>query len=202
MFSLTKLTLATLALVGATYAQTSSGGLSLLVPGGPNLWWLAAQPNNIIWTCGESTFTDFTVWINNSDTTLISAITPLIAIEQNFNCALLVTADLVTMPIGTGYTIVMTDPSNATNVYATSAPFEIKALTAGYPASSATPVDQASATVSKGSASNVGVSQTGSPSGTGSGSAPAKTNVATVSTRVGMTAVALVGVAVAAAALL
>ncbi|KAJ7194495.1 hypothetical protein B0H12DRAFT_1170524 [Mycena haematopus] len=27
---------------------------------------VAAQPNNIIWTCAESTFTDFTVWINNS----------------------------------------------------------------------------------------------------------------------------------------
>ncbi|KAJ7194494.1 hypothetical protein B0H12DRAFT_992535, partial [Mycena haematopus] len=65
-----------------------------------------------------------------------------IAIEQNFNCALLVTADLVTMPIGTGYTIVLIRMC----VYATSAPFEIKALTAGYPASSATPVDQASAT--------------------------------------------------------
>ncbi|KAF7349422.1 hypothetical protein MSAN_01732100 [Mycena sanguinolenta] len=133
MFSLTKLSLASLALVGAAYAQVSTSGLSVLVPGGPDLWWLANQPNNIKWTCEQTAFPDFTIWINNSNTTLLTAITPLIAIEQNFNCDLLVSAELVTMPIGTGYTIVLTDPTNGTNVYASSAEFEIKALSAGVP---------------------------------------------------------------------
>jgi hypothetical protein len=202
MYSLTKLSLSTLALAGAAYAQAgiSTGGLSVTVPGGPDLWWLAGQPNNLIWTCAQTTYTDFTVWINNSDITLHTAITPLQAIEQNFNCDFLVSGELITMPVGTGYTIVLSDPNNVTNVYASSAEFEIKALSAGYPASSATPT--ATATVSKGTASNVPVSQTGSGSGTASGSGASQTGKsAGVSTRVGMGAAALVGVAVAAAAL-
>ncbi|KAJ6493153.1 hypothetical protein C8R45DRAFT_1136132 [Mycena sanguinolenta] len=99
-------------------ASISTGGLSVTVPGGPDLWWLAAQPNNLIWTCAQTTYTDFTVWINNSDTTLLEAITPLQAIEQNLNCHLLVSGELITMPVGTGYTIVLSDPSNVTNVEA------------------------------------------------------------------------------------
>jgi len=191
------------ALAGAVSASVSNGGLSILVPGGDNLWWLADQQNNLIWTCGESTFPTFTVWINNSDITLLTAITALISIEQNYNCEQGVGSNLLTAPVGKGYTIVLTDPSNATNVYAVSDEFEIKPLSAGYPASSATPTDQASATVSRGTASNViSGGQTGSPSDTGSGAAPAKTGGAVSLRGAGMTAGALAGVAVAMAALL
>jgi len=197
---LAKFTLATLALAGTAFAQISNGGLSILVPGGPDLWWLAAQPNNIMWTCDQTTFTDFTVWINNANTTLLTAITPLIAIEQNFNCALLVTADLVTMPVGDGYTIQLSNPSNVSDIYAESAQFSIKPLSVGYPASSATPTDTATATVSKGTASNV-ASLTGS--GSGSSAAPTSSGKsAAVSTRVGAVgAVAMVGAGVVAALL-
>ncbi|KAJ7637308.1 hypothetical protein DFH06DRAFT_1219360 [Mycena polygramma] len=195
---LAKLTLATLALVGAASADAfASGGLSILAPGGDNLWWIAAQPNNVVWTCGESTFTQFTIWINNNDTTKLTAITPLIAVEQNFNCNQGISANLLgTTPVGTGYEIILANINNVTDVYARSAPFEIKALSVGYPPASNTPTDQASATVSKGTASNQ-VSQTGSASG----SSPTQSGGA-LSLRSGMATGALVAAAAAVAALL
>ncbi|KAJ6484460.1 hypothetical protein C8R47DRAFT_1131433 [Mycena vitilis] len=195
---LAKLTLATLALVGAVSAEAfSSEGMSILAPGGDGLWWIEAQPNNVVWTCGESKVTQFTIWINNNDTTKLTAITPLIAVEQNFNCNQGISANLLgTTPAGDGYEIVITDITNATNVYARSAPFSIKALSVGYPPASNTPTDQASATVSKGTASNQ-VSQTGSASG----SSPTQSGGA-LSLRSGMATGALVGAAAALAALL
>ncbi|KAF7350307.1 hypothetical protein MVEN_01335000 [Mycena venus] len=198
---LSKLTFATLALAGAASAAVSNGGLKILAPGGDGLWWIAAQQNNVVWTCGESTFPQFTILINNSDTSLLTAITPLIAVEQNYNCNQGIASNLITQPVGTGYTIVLADILNSTNIYAVSDPFEIKALSAGYPPTSNTPVDQASATVSKGTSSNV-VGQTGSPTGAGSGSPPAKTGGAPSLRSSSITAGALVGVAAAVAALL
>ncbi|KAJ7817356.1 hypothetical protein B0H14DRAFT_2842452, partial [Mycena olivaceomarginata] len=173
------------ALAGAASAAVSNGGLKLLVPGGDNLWWITGQPNNIIWSCSESTFTQFTMCV---------------PVEQNFNCAQLIAGEVVTMPVGKGYTIVLTDITNATNVYAVSDPFEIKALSAGYPPATNTPVDSQSATVSKGTASNV---ISGSQTGTGSGSSPSQTGTGAASSlRSGMAAAgALVGAAVIAALL-
>ncbi|KAJ7659517.1 hypothetical protein B0H17DRAFT_339921 [Mycena rosella] len=80
-------------------AGTTSGGVSLhilhcslllfllasLLPGASRTAFFQ-QPNNIVWTCGESTFPQFTIWINNSDVSLLTAITAIIPVEQNFNC--------------------------------------------------------------------------------------------------------------------
>ncbi|KAK6971881.1 hypothetical protein R3P38DRAFT_3140216 [Favolaschia claudopus] len=215
---LAKLTLATLALAGSAMADFTTGGLKILAPGGDNLWWpifisyvpsadsshqitdicspVTAQPNNIAWSCSSSSFSTFTMWINNSDITLLTAITPLIAIENNFNCVQGLDGNIITMPVGKGYTIVLSNPSNLTDVYAVSDPFEIKALSAGYPPETNTPKDTGSATVSKGSATNV-VSQTGAPSGS-----PSQPPNGAVSVRSGMaTAGAIVGAAVLAALL-
>ncbi|KAK6992792.1 hypothetical protein R3P38DRAFT_3082300 [Favolaschia claudopus] len=213
---LAKLTLATLALAGSAMADFTTGGLKILAPGGDNLCNfyslrsicglfapnsdicspVTAQPNNIAWSCSSSSFSTFTMWINNSDITLLTAITPLIAIENNFNCVQGLDGNIITMPVGKGYTIVLSNPSNLTDVYAVSDPFEIKALSAGYPPETNTPKDTGSATISKGSATNV-VSQTGAPSGS-----PSQPPNGAVSVRSGMaTAGAIVGAAVLAALL-
>nr|GAT60479.1 predicted protein [Mycena chlorophos] len=161
----TSIAAVTLALAGAASAATSTNGLSILAPGGQNLWWLQGQDNNIAWTCGESTISQFTIWLNNTDvTTTIGDITALIAVEQNYNCVQLVSAGLNNAPVGSGYTIVMTDISNANTVYAVSDPFEIQALSVGYPPASNTPTDSASATVVKGTSAVV----TGSAASSGS----------------------------------
>jgi hypothetical protein len=145
-----------LSLAAAVKAGTSTNGLTILAPGGDNLWWLQGQDNNVVWTCSTSTVQTFTVWLNNTDVAkTISAITAIVAVEQNYNCAQLIAANLNNAPVGTGYTIVFTDITNATNVYAVSDPFEIKALSAGYPLATNTPTDTGSATVVKGSATAV-----------------------------------------------
>ncbi|KAJ7460052.1 hypothetical protein B0H11DRAFT_2286220 [Mycena galericulata] len=163
------------------------------------LWWrtiVVGQVNNVVWSCAEASpaAQQFTIWINNNDTTLLTAITPLIAVEQNFNCDQGIPANLMNQPVGDGYVIVLTDITNATNIYAQSDPFSIKALSAGYPPASATPVDQASATVSKGSASNSIAGATGSAGG----AAPTKSSSAS---RVGAGAGVLAAVGAFAAAL-
>ncbi|KAF7289808.1 hypothetical protein MIND_01355100 [Mycena indigotica] len=174
-----------LALAGAASAAVSTNGLKILAPGGDNLWWLQGQDNNVVWTCSQSQIPQFTVWLNNTDTaSTISAITALISVEPNYVCAQLLTANLLSRaPVGTGYTIVLTSITNATEIYAVSDPFEIKALSAGYPPATNTPVDAASATVSRGSASVV----TGNP--TSSGSPPTKSNAAVSSRNLGVAGV-------------
>ncbi|KAJ7624906.1 hypothetical protein FB45DRAFT_924505 [Roridomyces roridus] len=177
-YTFATLAVALTSLVGSASADFSAHGLKILVPGGDNLWWLQGQPNNLIWTCGEadSTAAQFTVWINNTNVALETAITPLIAVEQNFNCAQGIGANLQTQPVGTGYTIVLTNINNASDIFAVSDPFEIKPLASGYPLAAATPTDTGSATVSKGTASN----SIGAPTSSGSSSAnaPAKTGAA------------------------
>ncbi|KAJ7152699.1 hypothetical protein C8R43DRAFT_1127154 [Mycena crocata] len=174
--------LAALALAGVASAAISTGGLKILAPGGPDLWWLKDQDNNVVWTCGESTFTQFTLTINNPDTKLLTDSTALIAVEQNFNCAQTVAATLFSAPLGTGYFLRMANILNSTDIYAESDPFEIKALSAGYPLASATPVDTASATVSKGSASNQIAGQTSSAGAPGASQTGAAMSGRVVST--------------------
>jgi len=176
MLSLYIATLA--ALAGSAAAAISAHGLKILAPGGDNLWWIQGADNNLAWTCAEADASaqQFSIYINNSDTSLLTAITALVSVEQNFNCEQDITANLNTAPLGTGYTIVLTNILNTTDIFAVSDPFEIKALSAGYPPASATPVDQASATVSKGSASNsIGGATAASTSG---GASPTKSSSA------------------------
>ncbi|EJF63833.1 hypothetical protein DICSQDRAFT_55076 [Dichomitus squalens LYAD-421 SS1] len=120
--------------------------LTILSPGGPDLWWVAQSDNDITWTCKTSPYTNFTVLIANSDPTVLVQPQAFIAQQNNFDCSELITKDRVNMPPATGYTIQLADPFNETNVYATSQPFEIKPLGSVYPASSATPTATGSAT--------------------------------------------------------
>ncbi|KAJ7207245.1 hypothetical protein GGX14DRAFT_636801 [Mycena pura] len=168
--------IAALASAGAASAAISNGGLKILAPGGDNLWWLVGMGNNIVWTCGESTFSQFTVSINNSDISLLTDIQAIISQEQNFNCDQLVTPNDVNVPVGDGYTIVLADPLNGTNVYAVSDPFSVKPVSVGYPPASATPSDPGAATIAKptGSGSGSVVGATGAATGSGS-AAPQKT---------------------------
>ncbi|KAJ7135736.1 hypothetical protein C8R44DRAFT_848598 [Mycena epipterygia] len=113
------LSLTALSLVSAASAAFSSGGMTILAPGGDNLWWLdaalrrpAQQPRLDL--RGEH-LPQFTVWINNSDTSLLTAITPLINVEQNFNCNQGITPNLYNAPLGDGYTIVLSNINNVTD---------------------------------------------------------------------------------------
>ncbi|KAF7332652.1 hypothetical protein MKEN_00148000 [Mycena kentingensis (nom. inval.)] len=160
-----------LGLASAASAAISTNGLSILAPGGENLWWLQGGDNNVAWTCSTSTVSQYTVWLNNTDqAATISAITALVSVLPNYNCIQLIEARLNSAPAAKGYTIVFTDIANATNVLAVSDEFEIKAQSAGYPPATNTPQDTGSATVVKGS--GTAVLGSGSISATGATSSP------------------------------
>ncbi|RPD65689.1 hypothetical protein L227DRAFT_493604 [Lentinus tigrinus ALCF2SS1-6] len=162
------------AALSATVAALASGAaaqLSILAPGGPDLWWIAESDNVVTWTCKTSPYTNFTVLIANSDPKVLVAPQAFISQQNNFDCSKLITKDQVNMSPATGYTIQLANPFNETDVYAESQPFEIKALGAAYPASSATPTATGSATGSAaGSASATGASASTTSASGSSGS--------------------------------
>ncbi|KDQ60385.1 hypothetical protein JAAARDRAFT_46100 [Jaapia argillacea MUCL 33604] len=156
MFARFSLAATVAALFTAVAAQTQ---LSIIDPGGPNLWWIAKSANTLIWTCEQTTYQNFTVMIANSNPSVLVAPQAVIAIQQNFQCSLLIQPNQLDFPPSTGYTVQFANVLNSTDVYASSQPFEIKALGAAYPASSATPTSTASSTAS-GSGSGATASST------------------------------------------
>ncbi|KAG6853192.1 hypothetical protein C0991_006223, partial [Blastosporella zonata] len=90
----------------------------------------------------------------------------IIGIENNYVCSQTITQDQLTAPAGTGYTILFANTLNQTEIWATSEPFEIKALGSAYPTT----------TPGIGSSTAAGASAT-------SGSSAAKSTATTVATK-------------------
>lgn len=109
----------------------------------------------------------------NSNPTVLQGNFALIGIQENFDCSEGLAANQVNFTASDGYTILLANPLNQTQVYATSDVFEIKAQGATYPASSATPTD-GSSTAASGSSTG---SASGSSNTSGSSSSGALPNV-------------------------
>jgi hypothetical protein len=129
----------TLAATAAALFGAAVADLKVVVPGGSDLWWVAKSQNNIVWTCQDSPYSNFTILIANQNTQVLSSPIAIVAIENNFDCSKTITPDQANQPPGTGYMVQLANILNETDVYAQTQPFEIKALGAAYPASSATP---------------------------------------------------------------
>jgi len=125
-----------------------------------SIWWVAKSFNEIAWTCKDSQYASFTILINNSDPKILTAPIAVIAIQNNYDCSITITQDQANQPVGTGWTVLLANPLNNTEVYATSEPFEIKALGSAYPSQS-TP-------------SGSGADSSASSTGSGSASTPTK----------------------------
>ncbi|KAI5888122.1 uncharacterized protein SCHCODRAFT_02635773 [Schizophyllum commune H4-8] len=111
----------------------------VIVPGGDDLWWVASSSNNIIWTCEDSPYQSFSVYLTNTDVNVLSGPIGIIATQNNYDCSKTITQQQAAQPAGKGYKILLTDPLNMTNIYAASEEFEIKPLGSTYPDASATP---------------------------------------------------------------
>jgi len=98
-----------------------------------SIWWVAKSFNEIAWTCNDSKYASFTILVNNSDPKILTAPIAVIAIQNNYDCSITITQDQANQPVGTGWTVLLANPLNNTDVYATSEPFEIKALGSAYP---------------------------------------------------------------------
>jgi len=182
-------------LVGSATAQTGIGQFEILSPGGPNLWWVAQSQNVISWACHTnppaSTNNAFQLLLNNSNPTVLTSAEAIVASVPNADCSFVVTQQQANLTPGTGYTLVFADPIDQTKVYAVSQPFEVKALGATYPATTATPTETFS--------TQNGASSTGSSAGSSSATSTSqsKSNGALTSFKVSAAGVlAAVGAAI------
>ncbi|KAI0937561.1 hypothetical protein AcW1_001591 [Taiwanofungus camphoratus] len=168
MFARTALTATLLAFVSSAAAQ-----LQIVSPGGPNLWWVAQSDNTVLWTCETSPYSNFTILIANSNPSVLASSLAIVAQQPNYDCSETISQHQISQPAASGYTLMFANPLNNSDIYATTQPFEIKALGAAYPPSSATPTATASATPSSSSGSS-GSSSSSAPSATTSKSAASK----------------------------
>jgi len=156
--------LASFAVIG-TLISSAAASFQILSPGGPNLWWVAQSENTIVWSCHtsvpSSTNQAFQLLLNNTNPTVLTAAEAIVALVPNADCSHTITTQQANLTPGTGYTLVFADPIDQTKIYAVSQPFEVKALGATYPATSATPQESSSA-------SQTGASATSSGTGTSS----------------------------------
>jgi len=146
--------LASLALL-STLAGSAAATFQILSPGGPNLWWVAQSQNVIAWSCHTdpppATGNAYQLLVNNTSPTILAAPEAIVANVPNADCSHVITQQQAALTPATGYTLVFADIIDQTKVYAVSQPFEVKALGASYPASSATPTETFAAQSSAGS---------------------------------------------------
>ncbi|SJL04478.1 uncharacterized protein ARMOST_07845 [Armillaria ostoyae] len=146
------------ALFGAVFAD-----LTVTSPSA-GIWWVAQSTNVIAWSCNDSPYSEFTILITNPDTSVLVSALAIVAIEQNYDCSKVLTQQQVSMPAATGYVLQLANPLNSSQVYAASQPFEIKALGAAYPSTSAA-VESATGSLASASASASAASASASASG-------------------------------------
>ncbi|KAL0958496.1 hypothetical protein HGRIS_000639 [Hohenbuehelia grisea] len=157
MVKLVTLVAAVSAFVGSAAAAVP---FQIYTPG-PNNWWVAKSQNILAWTCNDAPAQSYTVMLKIPGQ---ASPLPIIAIVKNDACSIVI-PEQVNQAAQGGYTIQLADTLNSTKVFAESQPFEIKALGAAYPATTAS---APGATAGAGSGS-------GNGSGSGSGSAAAPT---------------------------
>ncbi|PCH45046.1 hypothetical protein WOLCODRAFT_139371 [Wolfiporia cocos MD-104 SS10] len=157
----------TVALSLAALASSALAQLEILSPGGPDLWWVAQSQNVVVWTCETSPYGNFTIAIANSNPDILVSPFPFIAEQENYDCSEAISQYQVTMPVADNYTILFIDPQNSAEVYATSKPFEIKALGAAYPPASATPTGTNTASSSSTGAASASTTASSKKSGAG-----------------------------------
>ncbi|KAF7795065.1 hypothetical protein EIP86_006209 [Pleurotus ostreatoroseus] len=208
MFARLAVPAALAALASVAHADAiSTQGLSVLVPGGDSLWWVASSINTLAWTCKTTSISNFTVLIGNTDTNVMPSPQAILSQENNFDCSKTVDQSILAEAAGSNYFIQLADPFNNTNIYAQSANFEIKPVGSVYPPASATPSDVPGGAAATSGSSNSSASATGSGASSGSGSASATSAASsgsaspTQSSAAGRTGVVPAAIALAAAAL-
>ncbi|KAI0042610.1 hypothetical protein FA95DRAFT_1474017, partial [Auriscalpium vulgare] len=156
------------ALVGSALAD-----FQVLSPGGPNLWWVAQSENVIAWSCHDNPpATTFQLLLANGNQSILVAPMAIVANIQNADCSHTITQQQTNLTPATNYTLIIADAVDQTKVYATSQPFEVKALGATYPAASATPTDDGTSA----SSTSASTSASGSAGAASSPSASTKPN--------------------------
>ncbi|KAI0065234.1 hypothetical protein BV25DRAFT_1913851 [Artomyces pyxidatus] len=171
--------------------SSAVASFQVLSPGGPNLWWVAQSENVIAWSCHDNPpATVFQLLLANGNPDILVNPMAIVANIQNADCSHTITQQQTNLVPATNYTLIISDALDQTHVYATSQPFEVKALGATYPDPSATPVDNGPSSTTPG-----GASSTASSSGSASPTSGAKSNgAAALQVPVGALAVAFAAI--------
>jgi hypothetical protein len=151
----------------STLVGSAAATFQILSPGGPDLWWVAQSQNTIAWSCHTdvppATGGAYQLLLNNTSPTVLTAAEAIVANVPNADCSHTITQQQAALTPGTGYTLVFADIVDQRKIYAVSQPFEVKALGATYPPTSATPTETFSTTAgSTGSSSGSSSSSTAS----------------------------------------
>ncbi|KAF8632684.1 hypothetical protein AX15_001737 [Amanita polypyramis BW_CC] len=126
---------AALAAFAGTVAGQASNTFQIYQPGS-NWWWVAQSQNVMTWDCKSSPVSQFTVFITNSNPSVLSGRLAFIAQQANADCSKLIEKTQINQAPATGYKLQFADVINSSIIYAESGEFEIKALGATYPLSS------------------------------------------------------------------
>ncbi|CAE6382015.1 unnamed protein product [Rhizoctonia solani] len=155
-------------------------------------WWVAQSINTLRWNCEQTTYTNWTVLITNPDVTILSGPLALIAIQWNYDCSKTITPGEQLKP-ATGYVMQFANALNSTDVWASSQPFEVKAVGSTYPPEyTSTGVPGTTAT---GTASSSSSNSTSAPTATATASSGAMTNAAVSAVFLGAAILGAMGLA-------
>ncbi|KAF8345475.1 hypothetical protein F5887DRAFT_966924 [Amanita rubescens] len=127
-------------------------------------WWIASSENVMSWDCKNSPVQQFTVFIVNSNPSVLSGRLAFIAEQANADCSATIAQTQMNQAPATGYQLQFSDIINSSLIYATSDSFEIKAKGSTYPTSSVAGASTASGTGSGSSATSTSSSKSGASS--------------------------------------
>ncbi|KAG7086832.1 hypothetical protein E1B28_002753 [Marasmius oreades] len=147
----------------ATFAFALTGP-KVLVPA-KDQWWVAKSSNVLTWDCHNTQAIQFGVYIKNKDPNVLSGPLGIIARLENTVCSKEIDLQQVKLNVGPGYTILITNVVNQTDVLSQSEEFEIKPLGSPYP----TPPASSTGGSIPPSSSNLFPSALASDAGTGTG---------------------------------
>ncbi|OXG36796.1 hypothetical protein J008_00331 [Cryptococcus neoformans] len=109
-------------------ASIVSAALTITEPSAAH-WWVAQSLNTLAWDGADPT--EFSVFLANSDSNVLTSMLALASIVPTYQTSLTINPGDATP--ATGYTLLITNPLNSSDAYATSGSFEIKAVGSAYP---------------------------------------------------------------------
>ncbi|WWC62027.1 uncharacterized protein I303_104614 [Kwoniella dejecticola CBS 10117] len=129
-------------------------------------WWVAQSLNTLAWD--GSSPDQFSVFLSNSDTNVLTSLLALTSVTYAYETSKTINPGGITP--ATGYTILLTNPLNSSDVYAKSETFEIKAVGSAYPPQGSPSAGASASPVVSGSSGASGSASSSAPSATASGS--------------------------------
>ncbi|TYJ54127.1 hypothetical protein B9479_005225 [Cryptococcus floricola] len=112
----------------ASLASCAFATLSITEPSAAH-WWVGNNANTLAWDGKDPA--EFSVFLANPDVNILTSMLALASIVPTYQTSLTMNPGDATP--ATGYTILVTNPLNSSDVYATSDTFEIKKEGSSYP---------------------------------------------------------------------